>query len=44
MGTNVFNDSWNSDVKSFKKYTKANYNLDVKAWEDVKTMADLKPE
>ncbi|MBD9010639.1 MAG: hypothetical protein EGR16_09955 [Clostridiales bacterium] len=43
MGTNVFNDSWNSDVKSFKKYTKANYNLDVKAWEDVKTMADLKP-
>ena len=43
MGTNVLNASWDSDANSFKKYTKANYNLDLTAWENVKTMADLKP-
>ena len=43
MGTNVLNASWDTDANLFKKYTKANYNLDLTAWENVKTMADLKP-
>ena len=43
MGTNVLNASWDSDANLFKKYTKANYDLDLTAWENVKTMADLKP-
>lgn len=43
MGTNVLNASYDSDANLFKKYTKANYNLDLTAWENVKTMADLKP-
>lgn len=43
MGTNVLNASWDTDANSFKKYTKANYNLDLTAWENVKTMSDLKP-
>ncbi len=43
MGTNVLNASWDTDANSFKKYTKANYNLDLTAWENVKTMDDLKP-
>lgn len=43
MGTNVLNASWDTDANLFKKYTKANYNLDLTAWENVKTMSDLKP-
>lgn len=43
MGTNVLNASWDADATLFKKYTKANYNLDLTAWENVKTMSDLKP-
>ena len=43
MGTNVLNASWDTDANLFKKYTKANYNLDLTAWENVKTMDDLKP-